>query len=301
MLTLFALPKPFLGHINVIQRNALNSWIRLVPSCQILLFGNEEGTSEIAHEFGIQHISYVAKNEFGTPLVNDLFSKAQQIAIFPIMCYVNSDIILMNDFMKAITIIDSWNSNFLAIGRSWNLKHENQLDFNQSDWCIRLHDLLLEKNCELREPWATEYFVFHRYFYQNLPPFALGRAYFDNWLIWKARSQKAFVVDITFYASVIHQLHDYSHVPGGILWAHRGDEAINNVKLSGGLSRRYCIFDATHYLLKSGIKRNFIHKLRWRMIKILKDRLWYYFLDKTRPVRSHLGLRMSSLKKLLNI
>ncbi len=31
MITIFAIPKPFKGHIDVIQRNAIQSWTKLSP------------------------------------------------------------------------------------------------------------------------------------------------------------------------------------------------------------------------------------------------------------------------------
>ena len=31
MLTIFTIPKPFVGHIGVIQRNAIISWLNLSP------------------------------------------------------------------------------------------------------------------------------------------------------------------------------------------------------------------------------------------------------------------------------
>ena len=67
MLTLFAIPKNFRGHIATIQRNAIASWTRLIPRPEIFLFGGEEGTAEIAHELGLRHFPEVARNEFGTP------------------------------------------------------------------------------------------------------------------------------------------------------------------------------------------------------------------------------------------
>ena len=41
MITFFATPKPFRGHIRVIQRNAIQSWQRLHSDAEILLLGPE--------------------------------------------------------------------------------------------------------------------------------------------------------------------------------------------------------------------------------------------------------------------
>ena len=61
MLTIFTIPKPFIGHIGVIQRNAIKSWLNLVPECEIILFGDEPGIQEIAQEFEIMHVPEIRK------------------------------------------------------------------------------------------------------------------------------------------------------------------------------------------------------------------------------------------------
>ena len=76
------------------------SWTRLSPRPEILLFGDEEGTAEIARELGLRHFPEVARNEFGTPLLDDLFRQAEQHASTPLLGYVNGDIILTDDFTR---------------------------------------------------------------------------------------------------------------------------------------------------------------------------------------------------------
>ena len=56
MLTIFALPKAFHGHFGVIERNAITSWTRLQPKPEIILFGDDEGTANIADKLGLQHV-----------------------------------------------------------------------------------------------------------------------------------------------------------------------------------------------------------------------------------------------------
>lgn len=296
MLTIFALPKPFRGHIDMIQRNAINSWLRLEPPCQIILFGDEEGTADVAREFGVLHVSQIAKNEYGTPLVSDLFEQARQLSNAEIICYVNSDIILLDDFVKATEIVGQEKRDFLIVGQVWNLELREQLSFDQSDWEFQLRHLL-EQEGEIREVWATDYFTFSRDLYTDIPPFALGRAFFDNWLIWRARNLKTTVVDATHFVTAIHQKHDYSHVSGGQNWAHHGEEAMQNINLAGGLSRRYSILDATHYLSQSGLKRKFMKRVSWERLKILRWRSRYYVLDLTRPLRHSLGLRFDNFER----
>ena len=48
MLTLFTAPKPFRGHIGLIQANAIRSWMALAPDIEVLLVGDEPGLAEAA-------------------------------------------------------------------------------------------------------------------------------------------------------------------------------------------------------------------------------------------------------------
>jgi len=80
MLTLFAIPWPFRGHMEVIQRNAIKSWTLLQPRPEIVLFGDDQGTGEIAKELGVRHVPDIGQNEYRTPLLDDLFQKAQNLA-----------------------------------------------------------------------------------------------------------------------------------------------------------------------------------------------------------------------------
>ena len=96
-----------------------------------------------------------------------------------------------------------------------------------------------------------------------MPPFAIGRACFDNWLVWHAR-QGAIVVDATADVVAAHQRHDYAHVDGGKEEAYYGEEAARNLELSGGKSRLYTLHDASHVLRGGRLRRNPGAPLRWR-------------------------------------
>ena len=55
MLTIFTAPKPFTNpHIDLIQRNAIRSWVALGPEVEVLLIGEEEGLAEAARELGVR-------------------------------------------------------------------------------------------------------------------------------------------------------------------------------------------------------------------------------------------------------
>jgi hypothetical protein len=76
-ITILAVPKAFDGPIGVIQRNAITSWTHLHPRPDIRLYGTEDGMSEASSAIGVRHETEIARNRFGTPMLDDLLSRAQ--------------------------------------------------------------------------------------------------------------------------------------------------------------------------------------------------------------------------------
>ena len=102
---------------------------------------------------------------------------------------------------------------------------------------------------------ALDYFLFSPGVFGGVPAFAIGRTVWDNWLVWKARSEGATVVDATSVVKPIHQDHDYEHV-GSLAKVRDGPEAGENRRLAGGRAHLYSRYDATHRLLRSGLVPN---------------------------------------------
>ena len=65
MLTIFSTPKPFQGHIGVIQRSALKSWTLLHPDIEVILFGDDDGAADVCHELRFRHEPYVERGSSG--------------------------------------------------------------------------------------------------------------------------------------------------------------------------------------------------------------------------------------------
>jgi hypothetical protein len=292
MLTLFTTPKPFKGHIAVTQRNALKSWTLLHPRPEILLFGDEDGAEQVAAELGLRHVPKVGRTQSGAPLLDDMFEKARQLATFDLLCYVNADIILLQDFMMALERVSRWRPRFLMIGERWDVDIREPWDFSGPEWPERLKTLALGSG-KLRQPPWIDYFAFSKDLAVDLRPFAIGRGYWDNYLIWHARSLKAPVVDSSRVVLAIHQNHNYSHHPQGKEGAWRGEEATRNFAMVGGWWRHYSAADATHFISPSEIKPNLY---RWvekskRVARRIYTPPWFAFLNLTRPLRHRLGLR----------
>jgi hypothetical protein len=269
VLTLFSVPKSFRNHIGTIQTNALQSWLKLEPRCEVILFGHEDGTAAVATRLGVSHLPKLRCNEFGTPLLNDLFEKAQEIAANRVICFVNADMILMDDFMAAVTSVCQVKKSFLMVGRRWNLDLHQPFDFDRHDWDKNLR-LYARDHGSPGSRFYIDYFVFPKGLFKNLPPFAIGRAAFDNWLLWRARSLGASLVDASQVVMAVHQNHDYAHHPDGQAGVYEGPEAKRNKELMGGSHRLFTLEDASHYLTASGLKRNLTRRYlrrRWKFLK----------------------------------
>jgi hypothetical protein len=294
LLTIFALPKPFKGHFGVIQRNAISQWARLYPRPEILLFGDEEGTAEIAQEFGLRYIPEIKRNQYGTPLLSDLFEKAHTNASNNILCYVNADIMLLGEFMGAVRQVGSWRDRFLMVGRRTGIDLDEPTIYASPEQEGRLKALVFQMG-RLGSKYAIDYFVFPRGLFRNLPHFAIGRPWWDNWLLWKARASKVALVDASEVILAVHQNHDYSHLPEGAQDYLQSEEGKRNRTLAGRGFRT--IENATYKLTTHGITynfRRFLLRTKW-----IVQASWWEFLRLTGPIRHPLGLRHERIAGVL--
>jgi hypothetical protein len=238
LITFFTIPKPFSGHTGVIQTNAVRSW-RLLGD--VILFGDDHGVAEAAAGTNSQHVATIARNELGTPLLSDAFAQAQRISPTGLLCFVNADIVLFPDIDTAARRA---RPPVLLVGETWNAQIDSPIEFDVG-WERRARALPQRR----RGADALDYFVFSSGLYDEMPPFAIGRTAFDNWLIWKARQRGARVIDVTNTVHAIHQNHDYAHA-GSLHEIRTSPEAAVNRHLAGGKGRLYSRFDATHRAVK---------------------------------------------------
>jgi hypothetical protein len=241
MLTIFSPPKSFRGHIDVIQRNAIQSWLQLGEGIEVLLIGDEEGMAEVAAEYGVQQIPDIMRNEKGTPLVSSIFRLARDHARYSTLCYVNADIILLDDFVDVVRDVEAYFDKFLVIGQRWDLSITEPLSFG-GGWQHQVRKELETKG-RLHPPAGSDYFIFRSGTFTDMPPFALGRAGWDNWMIFQGRASKIPVVDVTQGITIVHQDHDYAHLPDSQPH-YRLPESDENVRLSGGQETIFSLLEA---------------------------------------------------------
>jgi hypothetical protein len=304
-LTVFSAPKPFTNpHINIIQRNAIQSWRHLGPEVEVLLVGQEDGMPEAAAEYDVPLLVDVKRNEAGTPLVSSIFDLARRASSSPYLAYVNGDILLLPDIVQRTRQIatsmpaQKWsaadaNPPFLLIGQRWDLQVEQLLDFS-TGWEERLQGLVRAQG-QLHAPAGSDYFVFPRQAFSDMPDFAIGRAGWDNWMIFYALQQHWPVIDGTPSLMIIHQSHDYSHLPGGRPHYDLA-ESQHNQQIGGGLKHMYMVLDADCQLIDGGIRPA---RFTWlRLIRHIERKLMPES-GELRGLRGALTRRLRKLRRKL--
>ncbi len=306
MVTFFTTAKPCVGHNGVIQRNALKSWTLVHPDAEVILFGDDGGSADVAQELGNRHEVYTERNESGSNRVDYMFARAQAIARHSVLCYSNCDIIFTQDFRSAVERVLILHREFLMIGRRWDTAITQPLDFADPDWQRLIRNLALLTGTQRTADWI-DYFVFSRGLFMDVPPLAVGRVFWDNWMVWRALAASKPVIDASRQITAVHQNHDYRHHPQDKEGVWNGTEADANHALAGGWRHLRTIEDANEVLREGRLKPNAARRWAaskryfrqaWRFaLYCVWQPVWFSLLDLTRPLRNTFGLRAAVLRR----
>lgn len=252
-LTLFTAPKAFVDpHTSLIQHNALRSWQALGDSVSVVVVGNEEGIGEAAKSYAFTHRPDVRLNKLGTPLISSIFELGRHENSSAFMAYVNADIILFPEMLDVIRTVASQAEQFLLIGQRWDLEILQPLSFD-GEW-VSAMKRKMHKDGKPHARTGSDYFVFPRFCFQEIPDFSVGRAGWDNWMIYQARRQGWLTVDCSAQLDIIHQEHDYRHLPDGKPH-YRLPETGENIRLAGGRRAIFVLDDASHRLVNGKLQK----------------------------------------------
>jgi hypothetical protein len=279
LITLFSAPKPFTDpHIATIQRNAIKSWT-LLPDVDVILLGEEGGLAEAAGELGVKHIPSVVCSESGTPLISSMFQRARENSESDLFSIVNADMILMPDFVEAARRSRLQRDKFVLLSQRWDLDVTNPMFFSNG-WTDRLREDVGQRG-QLHRPAGSDFFLFPKSCYIDVPDFTIGRAGWDNWMIYKARRENWPVIDCTSSVMIVHQNHDYRHLPGGKPH-YEHPETNENIRLAGGPAAvRYTILDATHRLKDGKLVRPLPSRGRfWRGVELFLRKMFFFLPEK---------------------
>ena len=256
-ITIFTAPKAFTHpHNAMIQRNAILSWKALGPEVEVLLMGDEEGMADAAKELGVRQVADVKRSQtggkLGPPFINAMYEAARQLTDSPMLMCVNADIIFFPDLISSTRQAESLTSQFLMFGQRWDLEVLELIDFSR-DWVSDLGKHI-QRQGKRHQPSGSDYFICPRGCFTDIPEFTIGRSGWDNWMIYHAFQLHMAAIDASQSITVIHQNHDYSHLPGGKP-PYKLEDTERNLVLAGGRSHRYLILDTRVQLINGELRK----------------------------------------------
>lgn len=210
MITLFTTTKDFKGKNAINQQNAINSWLSSSYNVEVIIFGQSEGLSYYENHERVVFYKEVQTSSTGIPFISSMFLLANEIAKYPICCFVNADIIITEVFFKkAIHWHQQLKKEYLIVGQRLDVDVEESILFDKG-WEVRFFDTYGD-NMELHPPAGSDYFIFPKGQYTSMPDLLVGRPGWDLWMIYNARASDYLTIDFSEVEKVIHQNHDYNH------------------------------------------------------------------------------------------
>jgi hypothetical protein len=210
MITVFTTAKNFVGVDERNQRTALENWKANRLISEIILYGKSKGAEDLCRRLGITYVPDVPTTDLGTPYLDSMYEDARQRCQTSWIGYINCDIILPHTFEKMFHQLDQLrNQKLLVLGGRQNFDWPEDMHFSSLDE-IESH---ATKTGSPDWPHGTDYFFHPIQVHIPFPKFAIGRPYWDNWLMHFGISSHGDVIDVTSSMKVLHPNHDYQHVP----------------------------------------------------------------------------------------
>jgi len=257
VLTIFTCAKPFRGRAAAIQRNALRSWTLLHPAVQIILFGDAEGSQEVAWELGIRYEAQPQRTASGSARLDYVFRVAQQRARYNTLCYAPCDTVLMGDFYQALTRVEALYHEFLMVGRACHLHFSAPRHLCDVDWQSSLRQRA-ERAGRKSGAERAGYVAFSKgACLADLPALAMDSPLCVNWLLWKALSDQVPVVDASEMVLAVQQCCEVRRANGDC--GETAESTAESLALCGGGKHLRQVSKAPYLLISSDVVRN-----RWR-------------------------------------
>jgi len=202
--------KPYDDYSKNIQINAINSWLRLSINKLIVINSDDPDNKKYFNHSDIKIVPLKRQSPTHVPYVRDVFESGYNYyESGDMLCYINADIMLQDDFcvtLKAIPIHTY--GNYLIGGRKWSWMNKSEF-LKIQEFPLNIEEI--KKFGSLDMPCATDYFIHNKELYQNLIPddMLIARANWDMWLNALAINKNATTIDITNTCFSVHPGHEY--------------------------------------------------------------------------------------------
>jgi len=281
---IFSSPKPFHQATTPVQLSAMRSWAMACPLAKIFLFGDANNLLPICKQEGFFYGGSLPTTELGGEILSGMFVEMTDRHPEEVLLYLNSDIFLEPTLARSVQELESLPKPWLGACRRWCLsswegetkKEKDLLEFLKS----------LDSRGYYGTASALDLFLFRGIDLHAMPPFRIGHAGWDNWMIYHARCMDIPVIDLSSLVRACHCRHDYSYARGNTSPDRRdGPLEEENVRILGRDSRRFHLGHATHEWKEGRVVRRrgvaFFHRQFEVWIeKNPRHQIWVRFLKR---------------------
>lgn len=203
------------GSKYIAYRNAVSSWLTLVPPSNIILYVDDVMACNSWKDLGVRCIAAPSRcisADYNKMFVRCLFLEPEKLTSALYLAVVNTDILLDQDFLTALRTVRSRVHRFLMVGQRTDINFQQLIDFEAPAWRESL--LKTASSRKLHGVYGLDYWVWSRGIFENLqiPDFLVGVWRWDNWLLSQVLMSDIPVVDATHAVLALH-LDDPKRVP----------------------------------------------------------------------------------------
>jgi len=205
---IFATFKPFLDEFVTEQLNALHSWKALRCKPKIVILGDDYGTKQVCKNENVIHHETLLKNEYGTPLVDDIFKQGWNYATDDDICiFINGDIILTNSLCDGLDrfVIENPNYNkqtYMLTSIRYDWFNFRSIDFSDPSWEEKIN---LDMKGEFALPTGIDLFIHRKNTIKNIPKSGIAKFAYDSWILGYAIYNFDITIDTTLVIKIYHQ------------------------------------------------------------------------------------------------
>lgn len=199
MITIYSTFRTFeIKEYNKIQRDALESWLKLDPRPEILILGNDPGTARVCKEYGVTHIDSVPVTRCGTPYLNAMIEMAEAYAANDIMLLLAGDVMIAQDTIDVARKMKKLTDKFCVCARKKHVEwNKGKKKFSFKKWAT----------------WqAGDYYMHTKGLFDGMPAFLIGRHLCEKYM-YRMACQANALVDATDRITVLHQSHPHFFRP----------------------------------------------------------------------------------------
>jgi len=204
VISFFTIPRAFDDKYNDIQIASIQSWLSISDEVEVWLVGNDSGVGKVNDFLGprVHHILSVNRSPWKTPLIDDAFYQVMDVASYDILCYVNTDIYFVFGVKETVELVRDMffpSLGWIITGQRFDV-NEDHIKLALGGYPIKLRG---ERHCRHGE----DYFIFGKGIYGHrghIPPFAVGRSAWDNWLLMDAQDRGMKAIDATGTIDAFH-------------------------------------------------------------------------------------------------